>query len=88
MLKRITIDRRAAMVCSLAAAALAGSAASVAGPGCMGEQQHMARGYYPGGPMLPQPAYRPECCGSLAVRQPLPTANPKKRPNSPKTDIR
>lgn len=59
MWKRVAIDRRTAMVFSLAAAAMAGSAASVAGPGCMGNQQHMVRGYYPGGPMMPQAAYRP-----------------------------
>ena len=59
MWKRVAIDRRTAMVSSLAAAAMAGSAASVAGPGCVGSQQHMVRGYYPGGPMMPQAAHRP-----------------------------
>jgi len=59
MLKCVAYDRRAAVVFALATAAMAGSAASVAGPGCMGNQQPMARGYYPGGPMMPPAAYRP-----------------------------
>jgi len=59
MRKCVAIDRRAAIVFSLAAAAMTGSAASVAGPGCVGNQQHMVRGYYPSGPMMPQAAYRP-----------------------------
>jgi len=59
MLKCVAYDRRAAVVFALATAAMAGSAASVAGPGCMGNQQPMARGYYPGGPMMPQAAHRP-----------------------------
>jgi len=58
MWKRLAINRRVALVFSLAAASMAGSAASVAGPGCMGNQQPMARGYYPSGPMMPQAAYR------------------------------
>ena len=60
MWKRIAFDRRAAVFFTVAAAAMTGSAASVAGPGCMGNpQQPLVRGYYPDGPMLPQAAYRP-----------------------------
>lgn len=59
MLKRILKEKRTAVVLALATAAMAGSAASVAGPGCMSNQQPMARGYYPAGPMMPQAAYRP-----------------------------
>ena len=59
MWKRIAIDRRVAIVFSVAAATATGSAASVAGPGCMGSPQHMVRGYYPSGPMAPHTAYRP-----------------------------
>ncbi len=59
MRKRISINRHAVIVLSLATAAAAGSTASMAGPGCMGNQQHMARGYYPSGPMMPHTAYRP-----------------------------
>ena len=58
MLKHLTLSRRAAVIVTLATAAMAGSAVSVAGPGCMGNQQPMARGYYPGAPMMPQAAYR------------------------------
>lgn len=60
MWKRLAFYQRAAVVFSLAAAAMTGSVASVAGPGCMGNpQQPMVRGYYPYGPMMPQAAYRP-----------------------------
>ena len=59
MLKTVLYDRRAAVVFALATAAMAGSAASVAGPGCVGNQQPPARGYNPTGPMMPPAAYRP-----------------------------
>jgi len=58
MLKHMTLSRRAAAIATLATAAMAGPAVSMAGPGCMGNQQPMARGYYPGAPMMPQSAYR------------------------------
>jgi len=59
MCKRVAVDRRAALVVSVAVAAMTGSAASVAGPGCMGNQQHPVDGYYRNSPMMPQAAYRP-----------------------------
>ena len=55
MWKRIAFDRHAAVFFSVATAAMTGSAASVAGPGCMGNpQQPLVRNYYPYGPMMPQ----------------------------------
>lgn len=60
MRKLIRNKRRTAIVFSVAAAAMGGTAASVAGPGCMGgPQQQMHTGYYPAGPAMPQSAYRP-----------------------------
>ena len=59
MCKRVAIDRRAAIVVSVAVAAMTGPAASWAGPGCMGNQQHMVGGYHRNGPMMPQSVYRP-----------------------------
>lgn len=60
MWKLMSNERRTAIVGSMAAAAMTGSAASVAGPGCMGgPQQQMYRGYFPAGPAMPQAAYRP-----------------------------
>lgn len=57
MSKRIAIDRRAGAIISLAAAALTGASASLAGPGCMGSKQPMGAGYYPPAPMGPHTAY-------------------------------
>lgn len=57
MRKRIAIDRRAGAVVSLAAAALTGASASLAGPGCMGNKQPMGAGYYPPVPMGPHTPY-------------------------------
>lgn len=57
MRKLIAIDRRAGTIVSLAAAALTGASASLAGPGCMGNKQPMGAGYYPPAPMGPHPAY-------------------------------
>ncbi len=59
MWKPSFVDHGACAALALAVAAMTGSAASVAGPGCMNKQQHMTRGYYPGAPMMPQSAYRP-----------------------------
>lgn len=60
MWKRIAFDRHAAVFFSVATAAMTGSAASVAGPGCMGNpQQPLVRNYYPYGHMMPQATYRP-----------------------------
>ena len=60
MCKRLAFNRHAAVLFSVAAVAITGSAASVAGPGCMGNpQQPLAGNYYPYGPMMPQAAYRP-----------------------------
>ena len=58
MLKRLMIGRRAVVTLSLAAATVAGSTASLAGPGCIGKQ-YTNRGYYPTAPMMPQAAYPP-----------------------------
>lgn len=54
----IAINRFAALIATAAGAGLVAQAA-FAGPGCMGNQQHMVRGYYPYGGMNPQAAYRP-----------------------------
>ena len=60
MWKLMSSKRHTAIIVSMAVAAMTGSAASVAGPGCMGgPQQQMYRGYYPAGPAMPQSAYRP-----------------------------
>ncbi|MGD2074983.1 MAG: cupredoxin family copper-binding protein [Gammaproteobacteria bacterium] len=52
MRKRIAIERRASIILTLAAVALTGPPASLAGPGCMNDRGYMAKGYYPQGPMM------------------------------------
>jgi len=60
MQKLSKVHKRAAIVLTVAAAAMSGSAVSVAGPGCMGNpQRHASPAYHGYGPMMPHSTYRP-----------------------------
>ena len=59
MKKFIKTRWRADAVISLTAAAMIAPGITLAGPGCMNNQS-MARGYYPYGPMGPQSSYYPQ----------------------------